>query len=48
VKGSVSSSHQALYVISNLALGNERTRNVIVGRLEVIELLSKALVSLDA
>ncbi|WWD22052.1 hypothetical protein CI109_106540 [Kwoniella shandongensis] len=33
----------ALYVLSNLALGNERLRGSIVGRVEILEVLSGAL-----
>lgn len=33
----------ALYILSNLALGNERVRNVLTGRVEVLEGISDAL-----
>lgn len=33
---------QSLYVISNLALGSEKTRNLLVGRVDMIEALSEA------
>ncbi|WWD00304.1 hypothetical protein V866_007215 [Kwoniella sp. B9012] len=33
----------ALYVLSNIALGNEKIRNSIVGRVEILEILSTSL-----
>jgi hypothetical protein len=35
---------QALYVVSNLALGNEKTRNTVVAKVEILEVLSEAVV----
>ncbi|WVW78739.1 hypothetical protein I302_100699 [Kwoniella bestiolae CBS 10118] len=37
----------ALYVLSNIALGNEKVRNAIVGRVEILEILSNSLNSLN-
>lgn len=35
----------ALYVLSNLALGNEKTRSTMVSRVETLEVLSEGIVS---
>lgn len=35
---------QVLYLTSNLAGGNEKLRNALVGRVEIVEALSEALV----
>lgn len=35
----------AMYVLSNLALGNEKVRTALVGRVEILEAISEGLVS---
>jgi hypothetical protein len=39
---------QAMYILSNLALGNERVRQCIMSRVELVETLSQAIVSFSA
>ena len=39
-------NRKALYVMSNLALGNEKVRNIIASHVEILEVLSEALVGL--
>jgi hypothetical protein len=36
---------QSLYMLSNISLGNERIRQAVVARIEIVEALSSALVS---